>query len=193
MSDTPSCEVLIVDDEPTLRVALEFTLGGIGHGVSSVRNGQEAIDTVANKKFDVVIMDVRMPVKTGLEALQEIRESGNDTPIVLSTAHGPPEMVVEALKNRVDGFLFKPYTPLTVRRAVLRWTDPEESERISTFESAMNLVAEGDLPGARAFATREPGNETLQALGNALDVAMDINPISSLPQNIFDHISLQRI
>ena len=193
MHDSAPCAVLIVDDEPTLRTALEFTLGGVGHEVSSVSNGQEAIDALADRKFDVVIMDVRMPLKTGLEALQEIRTSGDETPIVLSTAHGPPETVVTALKNRVNGFLYKPYTPLTIRRAVFRWADPEGEEMLSTFESAMNLVAKGDLPGARAFASREPANEVLQALGSALDAAMDQIPISDLPHNIFDHISLQKL
>jgi CheY-like chemotaxis protein len=84
------CLVLLADDEPRLRQLTQFCLEKGGANVVAVRDGQEALELATTQPFDVILLDMEMPVMDGYEATRELRKRGIATPIVAFTAHASP-------------------------------------------------------------------------------------------------------
>jgi two-component system, NtrC family, response regulator HydG len=89
--------VLIVDDEKSIRLALETGLSLDGFTVSSARSGREAISAARLQKFDVVVCDIFMPDGDGLDFVRELRAHNDHTPVVLITAQGSLELAMQAV------------------------------------------------------------------------------------------------
>ena len=114
--------LLIVDDEPRYLRLMEANLVTEGYAVYKATNGQEAVNFVAEKHPDLVLLDVMMPVVDGFEACRRIREFSN-VPIIMVTARGSENDRVRGLDLGADDYIVKPFsaTELTARvRAVLR-------------------------------------------------------------------------
>ncbi len=79
-------KILIAEDEQALRRAYTVALERQGYEVTAAANGQEALDLAESQAFDVMIFDIMMPIKTGLEAVHELRARGNSTYIIMLTA-----------------------------------------------------------------------------------------------------------
>lgn len=75
-------KILLAEDEEALSRVYKATLEHQGYEVDQAFNGQEAVDLAAQNAYQVMIMDIMMPIKTGIEALKEIRSSGNTTMVV---------------------------------------------------------------------------------------------------------------
>ncbi|OTA25528.1 DNA-binding response regulator [Alloscardovia macacae] len=101
-------KILIAEDEPALRRAYQVALERQGYEVTAAANGQEAVDQASAHAFDLLILDIMMPVKTGLEALREIRESGNKTYAIMLTAMAEVDDRVTGLDAGADDYLTKP-------------------------------------------------------------------------------------
>ena len=104
-------DVLVVEDHPVNRMILEAWMGSAGHRTSTAENGQLAVDLARNQRFDLIIMDVNMPVMDGLTATRLIREGGgvnNDTPIVVLSASARHEDHEAGLAAGADAYLNKP-------------------------------------------------------------------------------------
>ncbi|HEY7183776.1 MAG TPA: sigma-54 dependent transcriptional regulator [Blastocatellia bacterium] len=101
--------VLIVDDEKSIRLALETGLSLDGFSVSSARSGREAISAARSQKFDVVVCDIFMPDGDGLDFVRELRARDNHTPVVLITAQGSLELAMEAVTAGASDFIAKPF------------------------------------------------------------------------------------
>jgi signal transduction histidine kinase/ActR/RegA family two-component response regulator len=104
--------VLLVDDNPVnLRLAARL-LEREGHHPATAADGQQALAALAAEPYDVVLMDVQMPVMDGLEATQELRRreagSGRRVPVIALTAHAFPEDRTRCLAAGMDGYLAKP-------------------------------------------------------------------------------------
>ena len=115
--------VLIVDDEPTLRRALRASLDGNEFQVSEARNGDEALTSLRQAPYDLVLLDINMPGLTGLEVCPKIRSLSPRTGIVMVTVRDSEQDKVQALEAGADDFVTKPYRlPELVARmhAVLR-------------------------------------------------------------------------
>ena len=102
--------VLVVEDHPVNRMILEAWLGSAGHVTASAENGHIAVDMARNQAFDLIIMDVNMPVMDGLHATRLIRESGAnaDTPIAVLSASARNEDHAAGLEAGADAYLNKP-------------------------------------------------------------------------------------
>jgi two-component system, chemotaxis family, chemotaxis protein CheY len=102
--------ILIVDDSPTVRRMLEFTLRKQGYKVLAAMNGQEALSRLAETAVDLVITDVSMPVLDGIALLQQIRTDSRwqTLPVVMLTVSGQVQDRLEAQQHGADGFLTKP-------------------------------------------------------------------------------------
>lgn len=114
--------ILIVDDEPRYLRLMEANLITEGYHVYKATNGQEAVDITAEKHPDLVLLDVMMPILSGFEACQRIREFSN-VPIIIVTARGSESDRVRGLDLGADDYIVKPFsaTELMARvRAVLR-------------------------------------------------------------------------
>lgn len=100
--------ILIVDDDRAHRTMLRTLLAGWGYQITEAADGAEAIDEVAKKPFDLVLMDIRMAVVTGLEALAKIKDLNPAIPVILMTAYASVETAVDALKKGAYDYLIKP-------------------------------------------------------------------------------------
>ncbi len=112
----PCCSILVVDDVELNREILRITLEKQGHQIVTAENGQEAVDNFSQNRFDIIFMDMQMPVMDGYKAVQEIRrieqESGAPkTPIVAMTAYSMQGDREKCLNAGMDSYLSKPARP----------------------------------------------------------------------------------
>jgi two-component system nitrogen regulation response regulator GlnG len=106
---TAGMQVLIADDEPSIRYVLTEVLEGLGHHVVAVEDGDSALAELTRGSFDLAFLDIRMPGRTGIEVLQQCRASGCDAAIVIITAQNLLENAVESMKAGALDYLVKPF------------------------------------------------------------------------------------
>jgi two-component system, OmpR family, response regulator MprA len=115
--------VLVVDDEPAVRRALERALRLDNYEVALAADGEEALDALAREPADAVILDISMPRLDGLEVTRRMRKAGDRTPILMLTARDAIDDRVQGLEVGADDYLVKPFAlrELQARlRALLR-------------------------------------------------------------------------
>lgn len=115
--------ILIVEDEKALSRVLVKIFEKNYYSVDAVYNGKEALDYIASDNYDIVLMDVMMPVMDGITALKKIRESGNQIPVLLLTAKSDVEDKVMGLDSGANYYITKPFDTqelLAVVRAITR-------------------------------------------------------------------------
>jgi PAS domain S-box-containing protein len=124
-----SADILLAEDNPLNQELAVSIIGRWGHRIDIVSNGAEAVDAVCQKKYDIVLMDVQMPVMDGVEATTRIRSLGGryaTMPIIAMTA--------AVLVNQVESFklagmsdhIGKPFEPRELRRMIDHWIDADE-------------------------------------------------------------------
>jgi len=101
-------KILVVDDEHSHRQMIEAVLSAEGYEIAQADNGQAAIDAVADKFYDLLIMDIRMPKLGGIEALKKIKKISPGIPIIIMTAYASVGTAVDALKSGASDYLAKP-------------------------------------------------------------------------------------
>ena len=128
MTDHASKKILIVDDEPEMRIALTEALKREGYQTDATENGAEALHRLEGETFDLVISDVKMPKMTGQELLTAIKELSPETLVVMMTAYGTIDNAVESMKQGAFDYLLKPFSieilAGTVNRAFLSGAAP---------------------------------------------------------------------
>ena len=107
-SPVPAASILVVDDEPDLRMLYELTLLREGHRVQTAATVQEARQQLQEQQFDVVITDMRLPDGLGMELLVELRDQNRRERCIVITAYGSAENAVEALRAGAFDYLTKP-------------------------------------------------------------------------------------
>ena len=103
-------KILLSEDEAQLNRVVTVAMQKSGYEVDSVFNGKEAVDKVKENAYDVIIMDIMMPVMDGLEAVKEIRAMGDKTFIVMLTAKSEIDDKVPGLDVGADDYLTKPFS-----------------------------------------------------------------------------------
>jgi two-component system response regulator MprA len=147
-------KILVVDDEPAVRDALERALRSQGYGVSTAVDGRDGLDRLEAEPPDLVVLDILMPRLDGLEACRELRASGDRTPVLMLTARDAVGDRVEGLDAGADDYLVKPFAleELLARiRALLRRTVPNADEKPLAFadlvlDPVTHEVHRGDRP-----------------------------------------------
>jgi two-component system chemotaxis response regulator CheY len=105
-------KILIVDDAAFMRMMVKDNLHKAGYmEFAEAGNGDEAVAAYVKDRPDLVLLDITMPVKDGLTALQEIRERDPDAKVVMCSAMGQESMVIEAIKLGALDFIVKPFKP----------------------------------------------------------------------------------
>ncbi len=122
MASGPPRQILLAEDDEAARVMLQRYLSTRGYLVTAVADGQAALDALESEQvFDLVLLDVMMPRRNGLEVLQLARERGHQVPIIMATAAASPEDIVKALGLGADDYVTKPYSfPVLVARIEAR-------------------------------------------------------------------------
>ena len=110
MTESDSNSILVVDDIEENCDLLELKLKRNGYQVSIANNGQEALDTLAEKHIDLLLLDITMPVMDGVDVLKRIKqdEKYSKIPIIMLTAAGEPKTVLKCLRLGAMGYVTKP-------------------------------------------------------------------------------------
>ena len=99
--------VLVVDDDPGIRVTIQFMLEDAGYAVITANNGLEALERILEREPSLVLLDLQMPLMTGQETLVRLRQMPCQTPVVFMTAGLRAQ--IEAAAYGADGHLAKPF------------------------------------------------------------------------------------
>jgi len=146
--------ILIVDDEPAVRQAINRALTLEAYTVQTAADGTEALATIGGAQPDLVILDVLMPGIDGLEVARRLRRSSNRVPILMLTARDAIDDRVAGLDAGADDYLVKPFAlaELLARvRALLRRTAPDDTQVLQFADLELDPVTQEVRRGERVI------------------------------------------
>ena len=127
--------ILVVDDDPYIREALEDRLASLGYQVMLAADGNDALDLFERDRPQLVLLDIELPGIKGIDVLKEIRRRDIEVPVIMITAYGSIDLAVEAMKQGAYDFIPKPFKPghipLVVQKALERQRLMREVEILS--------------------------------------------------------------
>jgi DNA-binding NtrC family response regulator len=126
--------ILIIDDEAAIRESLETLLSLEGYAVDSVENGELGLERIAEQPFDLVLLDLALPGRNGIEILASLREREATLPVIMITAFGTVDNVVDAIRGGAQNFVQKPWDNekllADIRAAIARYRAEEENVQL---------------------------------------------------------------
>jgi len=206
-------QILVVDDQKSVRATLQITLSRAGHGVDEAGSGEEAIQKIDTTIYDLVLTDLKMEGADGLAVLEAVKARDQDTEVILITAFGTIESAVQAIKRGAHDYLTKPFTPDQVLHAVdlalerkrlrtevrtlaRRLEDPNDpativgdSERV---KRVMEIVREWAQSDSTILITGETGTgkdllaRAIRALSPRKDKPYVVVNCATIPDNLFE-------
>lgn len=116
-------KILIAEDEPIMLKTMELKLKRDGHQVLTANNGRDALDLIRSNDVDLVITDIMMPYTSGLEILGFVKKNttGKKIPVIVLSAMGQENVVVEAFNLGADDYITKPFSPNELSLRVMRF------------------------------------------------------------------------
>lgn len=156
--------VLLVDDDESFRRVQEYQLDSAGYQVTSVADGEAALEAFREGLHDLVVTDVRMPGLDGLELLARVRAISPDTPVVMITAQGTIETAVEAMKQGAFEFLTKPFPGEKLRLTLER---AREFARLQRENRELRREVEGRFSFQNLIGSTPP----MKALFDSMELA----------------------
>ena len=154
-------KVLVVDDEKLIVKGIRFSLEQDGMDVDCAYDGQEALDLIQKNEYDVVLLDVMLPVLTGFEVCQQVREF-SDVPIIMLTAKGDDMDKILGLEYGADDYITKPFNIQEVKariKAIIRRSNAghshDENPKLLTYD-----VLKVDCDSRRAYIDEKEVNLT---------------------------------
>jgi DNA-binding response OmpR family regulator len=122
-AEPPTATVLVVDDDVRMRHLMQVVLESAGFGVECADDGDVVLSTVRRARPDVLLLDMKMPRVSGLQALRELRSAGEDVPVLMLSAMAEEQQMLAAFDAGADDYVTKPFLPQVVvarLRALLR-------------------------------------------------------------------------
>lgn len=162
--------ILVVDDEPAMRLLVTSILKGEGHEVTAAANGDEALQLIDRHHYHLVITDLKMPGMSGVALLERVKQDDPETAVILLTAFGTVEGAVDAMRKGAAHYLLKPLANpdelrLAVRRILLE-------RRVADEATTLRQASEAVFPFGEIVA----GDPKMRA---ALDLARSVAPADS--------------
>jgi two-component system, NtrC family, response regulator AtoC len=158
--------ILVADDDPSIRTLLRTFLEGEGYAISEARTGNEVLSSISNgNKFDLLLMDLRMPELNGMDILQRINDQNLDVPVVLMTAFGTSNNAIKAIQLGAHDYITKPFELEDVLVAIQRFFEYQE------------LSAEVKVLRSQVGA-RDPAERIVGRSGQMLDVYKTIGRVA---------------
>ena len=151
--------ILVVEDDEQLQTALTHVLSQHGYDVTVARDGYEGLEHVEREAPWLVLTDLSLPGKGGMEFLREVRTQGYHMPVVVMTAYGGVDVAVEALKYGATDFLQKPFPLDRLEKIIQQLDDDRQGPRLVT-ETQHERPA--SIEPREGFLTRDP--KVLQTL-----------------------------
>ncbi|HEU0301081.1 MAG TPA: sigma-54 dependent transcriptional regulator [Longimicrobium sp.] len=146
--------LLVVDDEPNIRRVLELSLGDAGYRVLTASTAAQASRLLAAERVDLLLTDLQLPDRSGLELLDEVRAARPDLPVILITAYGTVESAVQAIRAGAFDYVMKPFRVEEIEALAQRALGLTRAERENAYLREVaapefeGMVAES--PGMRA-------------------------------------------
>jgi CheY-like chemotaxis protein len=134
--ESEKLRVLVVDDEPTLRLGFAYALSSRGTVVETAATGRLALERMAEVSYDIMILDLRMPELDGSGVIETLRSQGNLVPIILCSTVINPKAALHAIRHGVVDFLLKPVRPSELRDAVISVIRPDGRPLQSALKAA---------------------------------------------------------
>jgi DNA-binding NtrC family response regulator len=128
-----SAKILIVDDELIMRESLAGWLQRDGHIVQTAPSGEEALEKLKDSHFDIMLVDIKMEGISGLDVLQQVKESDPDVAVVMITAYGSIPTAIQAMKDGAYDYMLKPFDPNELGVLIEKITRHQEQEREMLF------------------------------------------------------------
>src|SRR5688572_23438173 len=167
---SPAARVLVVDDEPSMRQMLSIALRREGYQVSTAQNGETALAALSAGQLDLLITDVRMPEMSGVDLLREAKRIDPGLSVVMMTAYGSKETVLEALRLGATDYVEK--TPNLKDELVLRVRKELDRKRLQQ----ENVLMKRTLKSAHQFSNIIGSSEPMLAIFQLVET---IAPTSS--------------
>ncbi|MDH5563955.1 MAG: sigma-54 dependent transcriptional regulator [Nitrospirota bacterium] len=145
--------ILVVEDDEQLQTALTTVLSQHGYDVTVARDGHEGLEHVERDAPWLVLTDLSLPGKGGMEFLREVRTQGYQMPVVVMTAYGGVDVAVEALKYGATDFLQKPFAFDRLEKLIQQLDDDRGDQRLETNRTQAISAYEEPREG---FLTRDP-------------------------------------
>ncbi len=114
----PTAQILIVDDEASVRMTLQEILCRDGHNVMIAESGQTAIELILEQEFDLVLLDLKLGDMNGTQVLARLRQQWPDTVAIVLTAYASLDTAVDALRQGAHDYLFKPCPTIELRKSI---------------------------------------------------------------------------
>ncbi len=135
--------ILIVDDEPSMRIALSESLASCGYTVDTATDGQDAIRKLGQLVYALVITDMRMPKLGGMDVLKSVKRNSPETKVIVITAYGTVNTAVEAMKEGASEFIMKPFSLEDIEgvvRSVLSTDAAEEAGQTAAAAEPREII-----------------------------------------------------
>lgn len=168
-------KILVVDDEESLRMVLEEALTSAGFVVRTASDGFEAMDRLRDEGFDVVLTDIRMPGKTGLELLAEVRVLAPRTEVIIMTSHASLQSSMEAIKQGAHDYIIKPFPDLGTVKQLVR----KAVEKVRLLEEREEFIQEITTGNARLAETNELLARRAATISALLDYSQSISRLAA--------------
>ena len=153
----PKANILIVDDNSSMGQTMSFILKRRGYVVTTATDGLDAIEEVRRQSFDIIFMDIKMPLMNGVETYHKIKEIRPEATVIMMTAYAVEDLVQQALQEGAYGILYK---PLDMEKVITLIAEAKEARR-----GALILVVDDD-PGMCAIL-----NDSLSKQGHQVGIA----------------------
>lgn len=156
-------KILVVDDEPSISMLLEFNLKLVGYEVHCVYDGEAVFDALPTFRPDLIVLDLMLPKMDGIQVCRKLRNQNNMVPVLMLTAMQDLNDKIAGLDNGADDYMTKPFSP---------------QELISRIQAILRRVQ--TLPGEAHPPSIEIGKITL--LPAEREVRVDGNPVDLTPK-----------
>ena len=187
-----SSRILLIEDEPGLVLTVSDLLSTEGYDVESANDGETGLSKALNGKYDLLILDIMLPRKTGFDVCRELRQKGMDTAILMLTAKTQVVDRVVGLKLGADDYLTKPFDPaelLARVEALLRRVQKENRIPVQSFTFG---DVEIDFERAVLLKAGHPvtlASKEMQLLRYLVDNRGRVVPREELLQNVWEYSS----
>jgi len=184
--------ILLVEDEPGLVLTVSDLLSTEGYEVETAADGESGLAKASGRNYDLVILDVMLPRKTGFDVCRQLRQAGNDAAILMLTAKSQVVDRVVGLKLGADDYLTKPFDPaelLARVEALLRRVQKQDRIPIQSFQFA---DIEVDFERAELLKRGQPvsmAGKELQLLRYLIDNRGRVVPREEILQNVWEYNS----
>jgi DNA-binding NtrC family response regulator len=160
-------ELLVVDDEPQMLIAINETLRRSGYSITTAGSGMEALRKLKEKYYQLVITDMRMPEVSGIDLLRKVKNLAPQTPVILLTAYGTVQNAVEAMKDGAYDYLLKPFSSESLENVVQRALNSNSSKNTKVphtiltqdprFSRTLEQAAQAAISNATVLIEAESG------------------------------------